>query len=69
MIYNQQRKREISYVNSIRRILSMEQIKAFFEKLWADLVAFIQSIWDREVGSEVEDELKDAYGDILDSAK
>ena len=55
MIYNQQRKREISYVNSIRRILSMEQIKAFFEKLWADLVAFIQSIWDREVGSEVED--------------
>ena len=47
----------------------MEQIKAFFEKLWADLVAFIQSIWDREVGSEVEDELKDAYGDILGSAK
>lgn len=43
----------------------MEQIKAFFEKLWADLVAFIQSIWDREVGSEVEDELKDAYDDVL----
>lgn len=47
----------------------MEQIKAFFEKLWADLVAFIQSIWDREVGSEVEDELKDAYDDILGSVK
>ncbi|MBQ1995020.1 MAG: hypothetical protein II237_02370 [Clostridia bacterium] len=47
----------------------MEQIKAFFEKLWADLVAFIQSIWDREVGSEVEDELKDAYDDVLGSAK
>ena len=43
----------------------MEQIMAFFEKLWADLVAFIQSIWDREVGSEVEDELKDAYDDVL----
>ena len=47
----------------------MEQIKAFFEKLWADLVAFIQSIWDREVGSDVEDELKDAYDDVLGSAK
>ena len=47
----------------------MEQIKAFFEKLWADLVAFIQSIWDREVGSEVEDELKDAYDDVVNSAK
>lgn len=47
----------------------MEQIKAFFEKLWADLVAFIQSIWDREVGSEVEDELKDAFDDVLGSAK
>ena len=43
----------------------MEQIKAFLEQLWADLVAFIQSIWDREVGSEVEDELKDAYDDVL----
>lgn len=47
----------------------MEQIKAFLEQLWADLVAFIQSIWDREVGSEVEDELKDAYDDVLGSAK
>lgn len=47
----------------------MEQIKAFFEKLWADLVAFIQSIWDREVGSEVEDELKDAYDNVIDSTK
>ena len=47
----------------------MEQIKAFFEKLWADLVAFIQSIWDREVGSEVEDELEGAYDDLVNSAK
>ena len=44
-------------------------IKAFFEKLFADIIAFIRSIWDREVGSEVEDELKDAYDNILDSTK
>ena len=43
-------------------------IKAFFEKLWADIIAFIQSIWDKEVGSEVEDELKDAIGNLTDIA-
>ena len=47
----------------------MEQIKAFFEKLWADLVAFIQSIWDREVGDDVKNELEDAYNDVVNGAK
>lgn len=44
-------------------------IRAFFEKLWADIIAFIQSIWDREVGDEVKGELEDAWDDILGSAK
>ena len=43
-------------------------IKAFLEKVWAEIIAFIQSIWDREVGSEVEDELKDAWGNLTDIA-
>ena len=47
----------------------MEQIMAFFEKLWADLVAFIQSIWDREVGDDVKNELEGAYDDLVNSAK
>ena len=44
-------------------------IKAFFEKLWADIIAFIQSIWDREVGNDVKEELEGANGDAVDSAK
>ncbi len=40
-------------------------IKAFFEKLFADIIAFIRAIWDKEVGTEVEDELKDAYDDVV----
>ena len=47
----------------------MEQIKAFLEQLWADLVAFIQSIWDREVGDHVKNELEDAYNDVVNGAK
>ena len=44
-------------------------IRAFFEKLWADIIAFIQSIWDREVGDDVKNELEDAWDDVLGSAK
>lgn len=43
-------------------------IKAFLENIWAEIVAFIQSIWDREVGDSVKGELEDAWGNITDIA-
>ncbi len=41
-----------------------ETIKAAIESLIKEIIAFVKAIFEKEVGTDIEDELKGAFGDI-----
>lgn len=41
-----------------------DSIKAALKALFDEIIAFVKAIFEKEVGTEIEDELKGAFGDI-----
>ena len=39
-------------------------IKAALERLFAEIVAFVKALFEKEVGTDIEDELAGAWDDI-----
>lgn len=41
-----------------------DAIKAAFERLFAEIFAFVKALFDKEVGDDIEKELEDAFNSI-----
>ena len=41
-----------------------DSIKAALQSLFEEIIAFVKALFEKEVGTDIEDELKGAFGDI-----